>query len=142
MGAVRHRSFIQSVAAFPAAALSLLPSFSCPMCLSAYAGALSAFGITAILDESVLAPLIAVFLAFGVGSIAWTTRSHRRVAPLVLSITGAASVIAGRLVWDVAAVLYVGAALLVTASLWNLWLKRPRRTRTVVQHVPSEAGAR
>jgi membrane protein implicated in regulation of membrane protease activity len=47
-------------------------------------------------------------------------------------VAGSGAVVAGRLVWNVPAVLYVGIVLVFASSLWNLWLKRPVR-RSVAQ---------
>jgi uncharacterized membrane protein HdeD (DUF308 family) len=108
-----------------------LPSATCPACIAAYAGALSALGLGFLFNERLLAPLIGVFLAVGIASIAWSMRSHRHLGPLLLTLLGAAAVISGRLIWSVPTLLYTGVGLLVGASLWNLWLKRPQRTPLV-----------
>src|SRR5579875_3326336 len=95
-------------------------------CLAAYAGVLSAVGLGFLFNERVLGPLIVVFLAIGIFSVAWSTRSHRRLGPLVVTLVGSGVVVAGRLVWNIPIALYAGVALLIGASLWNLWLKRPQ----------------
>jgi uncharacterized membrane protein HdeD (DUF308 family) len=100
---------------------------TCPFCLAAYTGFLSAVGMSFLSKETVLAPLIAAFLLVGIASVAWSTRSHRRPGPLVATILGALLVAGARLVWRVPTITYVGAAVLIGASLWNLWLKRPVR---------------
>jgi hypothetical protein len=124
----RGAEWVRSLAALPGALLPLLPSVSCPACVAAYAGVLSSLGLGFVLSERVLAPVILALLAVGVAGVAWSTRSHRHAGPLAATLLGSIAVIAGRLVWRVPPVLYVGIALLVAASLWNLWLKRPRRS--------------
>lgn len=121
-----RRSFLQSLAVVPATVLALLPSFTCPACLAAYGGLLSAIGLGFLQDERVLAPLIAVFLALGLVSVGWSSRSHGRRGPFLLTLAGSVAVVAGRLVWSIPGALYGGVALLIAASVWNLWLKRPR----------------
>jgi len=105
----------------------LLPSFTCPVCLAAYAGVLSSMGLGFLLRESVLAPLIVASLVVTLLTVAWSTRSHRDLRPLATAVAGALAIVAGRLVWHVEALLDLGVALLVLAAVWNLWLKRPRR---------------
>ena len=118
--------------------LPLLPSFACPACIPAYTGLLAALGVGVVLTERVLAPLIVVFLALGVLSVAWATRGHRRPGPLLMTVGGSLAVVLGRLVWNVAPVLYTGVALLIGASLWNLWLKR-RQPQPLLQIRPARA---
>lgn len=120
------RSWIRSLAVLPGALLALQPSATCPLCLAAYAGMLSAVGLGFLFNERVLGPLIVVFLAIGIFSVAWSARSHRRLGPLVATVVGSGVVVASRLVWNVPIALYTGVALLIGASLWNLWLKRPQ----------------
>ena len=126
----RRPRWLRALAVLPGAVVALLPVAHCPACIGAYFGAyfavLSAVGLGFLTTERVLAPLIAVFLVFGVGTVAWSTRSHRRLGPLVFTLLGSAAVVGGRLIWNVPAVLYSGVALLIGASLWNLWLKRPQ----------------
>jgi len=99
--------------------------------MAAYAGLASAVGLGFLLNERVLVPLIFVFLTIGVASVAWSTRSHRRAGPLVATVLGSAAVITGRVAGHVHTLLYAGVVILIGASLWNLWLKRPNPKRLV-----------
>lgn len=126
-----RRGWLQAAAAAPAAVLPLLPSFTCPACIAAYAGVLSVMGLGFLLNEAVLGPLISAVLVLSVATVGWSTRSHRRPGPLVATVVGALLIAAGRLVWDLPTLLYAGVAVLLAGSLWNLWLKRPRRTPLV-----------
>lgn len=134
------RPWLRSLSVLPGALLALLPAANCPFCIAAYAGVLSSLGLGVLHDESVLFPVIAVFLVVGLVSIGWSTRSHRRLGPLLVTIIGSAAVIAGRLIWNAPAVLYGGVALLVGASLWNLWLKRPRPVPLVELRLARKEG--
>lgn len=127
----RRRGVLQSLALLPGALLALLPSATCPACIAAYAGVLSALGLGFVFNERVLAPLIAVLLAVGVASVAWSTRSHRRPGPLAATVAGSAAVVAGRLIWNLPALLYLGIGVLIAAATWNFWLKLPGRERAV-----------
>lgn len=122
----KRRGWLRALAGLPGALCALLPSATCLACLAGYAGVLSALGLGFLLRETLLTPLIAILLCVGIAGVAWSTRSHRRPGPLVASVVGSLVVAAGRLVWNIPALLYAGVALLVVASFWNLWLKRPK----------------
>ena len=116
---------VSALSVVPGAALALLPSASCPACWGAYGALLASVGLGFFINEGVLAPLILGALAVGILAIAWTTKSHGRYGPLVLTVAGSAAIAAGRLLWDVPPVVYGGGALVLGASIWNFWLKRP-----------------
>ena len=119
--------WLQTIIAIPAAALPLLPSFSCPVCIAAYAGLLSSLGLGLILTDRVQRPLIVAFLIISVASVGWAARRYKRAGPFVLVLLGAAGIVTGRLAWSVAPALYAGVICLVAGTVWNLILKRPRR---------------
>ncbi len=120
-------AWVQTIIAVPAAALPLLPSFSCPVCVAAYAGLLSSLGLGFILTDRVQRPLIVAFLIVSVASVGWATKQCNRVGPFLLVLLGSVAIVAGRLVWSVTPALYVGVVCLVAGTVWNLILKRPRR---------------
>lgn len=123
----KSRKWIHSLALLPGALLAVLPSATCPACIAAYAGVLSAVGLGFLFNDKVLDPLIAGFLAVGILSVAWSTRSHHCTGPFWITLVGSGLVVAGRLVWIIPPALYAGVGLLIAASVWNLWLKRPQR---------------
>ena len=120
-------AWLQTLIAIPAAVLPLLPSFSCPVCVAAYAGVLSSLGLGFLLTDRVQRPLIVAFLVVAVASVGWAARQYKRIGPFVLALVGSAAIIAGRVVWSVTPILYVGVVCLVAGTVWNLILKRPRR---------------
>lgn len=122
-----RRAWYQPIIAIPTAVLPLLPSFSCPVCVAAYAGLLSSLGLGFLLTDRVQRPLIVAFLIVSVASVGWAARQHKSVGPSILVLLGSAGIVAGRLVWSVAPTMYVGVVCLVAGTVWNLILKRPRR---------------
>ena len=109
--------------------LPLVPSFSCPACIAAYAGVLSALGLGFLFTDEVLQPLIVLWLLVGVGSIAWTMRAHGRRAPLVLAASASLAIACGRLVRSLPPMVYLGAAAFLIAAGWNLWLRLSAKRR-------------
>ncbi len=125
----RASAGLRALANLPGALLPLAPSFSCPACVAAYAGVLSALGLGYLLTERVLLPLIVLSLFLGVASIAWTIRAHGRKAPVVLAAVAALLIASGRLVWSLPLVVYIGAAAFLAAAGWNLWLRAGSRLK-------------
>ncbi len=132
--------WLRGLAVLPGVVFALLPVAHCPACLGAYFAVLSALGLGFLMTERVLAPLIAGFLVFGLVSVAWSTWSHRRLGPLVVTLAGSAGVVAGRLVWDIPAALYISVGLLMAAALWNLWLKRTPSEPVIQLRVERKEG--
>ncbi|MFQ5494550.1 MAG: MerC domain-containing protein [Phycisphaerae bacterium] len=120
-------AWLQTVIAVPAAVLPLLPSFSCPVCVAAYAGLLSSLGLGFLLTDRVQRPLILAFLVVSIAGVGWAARQHKRVGPFLLVLLGSVAIVAGRLIWNLTPALYAGVVCLVVGSVWNLILKRPRR---------------
>lgn len=93
------------------------------------------------LKERVLAPLIGAALLVSILAIAWSTKSHRKPGPLILTVAGAILVVFGRLAWNIPPLLYVGSAALLGASFWNLWLKRRKPQPLVAVRLNRGPGA-
>ena len=116
----------RSLTAAPAAILPLLPSATCPVCLAAYAGVFSSFGLGFLFTDRVQRPLILVFLAITVVSMFWTARHHRKPGPIIAALLGSVAIIAGRIASTLPWAVYPGVVCVVVAAIWNLLLKRPR----------------
>lgn len=98
---------------------------------------LAAVGLSALRQDAILWPLMAVSLALALWGLAGDWRAHRRSGPLALAIAGAVALVAGvvfvhgpsaRLLID------AGALALVAATLWNVRARttcRPSRTAAV-----------
>lgn len=108
----------------PAIGLALLPKVACPACWPAYAGFLSAVGLGFLIETSYLLPLTAVFLAIAVGALAFRAKRRRGYRPFVIGLVASVVVLIGKFNFESDAAMYVGLAVLVSASLWNSWPKR------------------
>lgn len=128
-----RRLWSNSIATVPGALVSLLPTATCPACLGAYAGLVSALGVGFLFKKQVLLPLIAVFLLVGLTGAIISRRRHHRSGPLLLTIGGSLLVAFGRIIRDVTVLVYAGALLLAFASVWNFWLRRMPARNELVQ---------
>lgn len=119
-----------SLTVFPGVVAALLPSVTCPLCWPAYAGLLSAMGMTFLFSEAYLLPLTAGLLVIAVVALWFGGKRRGDYKPFTAGLIGVAILLAGRFVVDSSVTLYLGAALLVGASFWNAW---PRRSRSRCQ---------
>lgn len=117
-------SWRSSLGALPAVGAALLPKVACPACWPAYAGVLSAFGLTFLMETRWLLPLTASFLVLAVGTLAFRAPRRRGYGPFGLGLIAAGLVLVGKFGFDSDSAMYVGVALLVGASLWNAWPRR------------------
>jgi len=124
----RESEGLRILASSQGALVPLLPCFSCPACIAAYAEVISVLGLGFLFTEQVLLPLVALSLLFGVASIAWTMRATHQKAPLVLAGIAALLLAAGRPAWSLPIVVCLSVAGFVFAAGWKVWL-RPRAMR-------------
>jgi hypothetical protein len=122
----RRSRWNSSLAAIPAAFLSLLPAITCPACLGAYAGLFSALGLGFLVRSTVLEPLLISTLLIGLASIAWSTRAHRNPWPLAFTLLGDLTVVVGRYALTNQEIQWLGFPLILGGALWNIWLRRRR----------------
>lgn len=120
-GATGWRS---GLAILPGIAAALLPKVACPACWPAYAGLLSALGLSFLMRSSWLLPLTAAFLVIASGSLAFRAGKRRGYGPFALGLVASPIVLLGKFVLESDAALYAGISLLVVASLWNSWPRR------------------
>ena len=110
----------------PGLGLAVLSKFTCAACVTAYSGVLASIGVGFVATDSGLTILTAGLLALGLASVAWSTRRHRHLGPLSLVVVGSGVLLAARLGTPSSTmVLLAGAAITLTASVWNLWLEHP-----------------
>jgi hypothetical protein len=69
-------------------------------------------------------PLTGVALAVALFTLGFRARRRRGFMPLVLGVVGSAAILLCRFVVQVDVVVYIGAALLIGASVWNSWPKK------------------
>lgn len=117
-----------SLATVPGFVVSFLPCIACPGCWPAYAGALSALGLGALLDRAWLLPIAIVALALAVFGLAFRARQRRGYAPAVVGAIASAAVLVGKFALELEALTYVGAITLGGATLWNAWPRRSAAT--------------
>lgn len=111
-------------AALPAVGAALLPAITCPACWPAYAGLLSSLGLGFVDYTPWLMPVTILFLAIALTALAWQGYKHHTWGPLVLGSLGAIVLIIGKFQMESDIALYGGAALIITASVWNAWPRK------------------
>ncbi len=113
-----------TAAALPGLGIALLPKVGCPLCWPAYAGVLSAMGLTFLMDDSWLFPLMALFLLAALAALTWRAKARHGYGPAVIGAVATVALLAGRFGLDSDVVVYIGAAALLAASTWNAWPRR------------------
>lgn len=116
---MRFPNLRDNAGVFPSLVAAAMPK--CPLCL---AGLLSTFGISVVIETRWLLPLIALFLAAAIGMLWFRARHRRGYKPFLLGFSGAMFVFAGKFYFDNSGFVYLGAALLIGASIWNSISKR------------------
>jgi mercuric ion transport protein len=115
----------RAAAVLPGVGVSLLPKLTCPMCWPAYAGLLTTLGLGFLISERYLFGITAAFLLVSVGALAFRARERRGYPPSIFGLTGAALVLFGKFHSASISTMYAGLGLLIAASLWNSWPRRP-----------------
>lgn len=113
------------LAMLPGIGSSLLPKVACPACWPAYAGFLSAVGLGFLINTRYLLPLTAGFLAIAVGALGFRAQRRRGYGPFLVGLLASTLVLVGKFHFESNATMYEGLALLVGASLWNSWPRKP-----------------
>ncbi len=108
-----------STVGIPAAALAGLPF--CPACYPMYAGIFTSLGLTPLSHTGVQATLTLAFLAVSLAALAFRARARRGYAPLAAGCIASLVVLIGKFGLGVDAMTYSGIAVLVLASVWNVW---------------------
>ncbi len=109
----------RSVLGVPAAALTALPL--CPACYPAYAGVLSALGLTVLSDTTVQTVLTLVFLSAALGALFYKAKARRGYGPFALGTAACGALSFSKFVMGSDPITYAAVGFLVLAGLWNVW---------------------
>ena len=109
----------RSVLGVPASALTALPL--CPACYPAYAGILSALGLTALLDTTVQMILTVLLLSVALGALLFKAKSRRGYGPFALGASASTLLGFSKFVMGSDPVTYTAVGVLVLAGIWNVW---------------------
>jgi hypothetical protein len=107
------------VGTFSSVGAWLIPAWGCPVCLSAFAGTMSALGLGFVATRAVLTPLTAVFIGVALLALGFGARRRRRYGALILGAAGAGLLLVSKFLPAEAWLGYSGLVGLVGASLWN-----------------------
>lgn len=124
-GAAKAPHGRQFAALLPAIGLAALPKLTCPACWPAYAGLMGSLGLGFANYTPYLLPLTGGFLAFSVLALAHRAGRRRGYGPFLLGAAAAMAVLVGKFGYDSDLAMWIGIAVLVGASAWNSWPKRP-----------------
>jgi mercuric ion transport protein len=113
-----------TLAAMPGLGIALMPKVICPLCWPAYAGLLSATGLTFLMTDTWLFPIIAALLLVALVALAWKAKTRRGHGPVTVGVVATAAILAGRFALNSNVAIYVGVAALVATSIWNVWPRR------------------
>lgn len=113
-----------SIAVLPGVVLSALPVLGCPSCWPAYAAILGSLGLPFLMEAQWLMPATVAALGVSLAALGASARRRRRYGPVVAAAVAAVAIIGGKFFLDSQAVVYPGTALLIGASVWNVWPQR------------------
>lgn len=130
---LRSRSWLAPLAAILAAAAGLVPASFCPACIPALAGLLGALGLGGA-AERIMQPLTLVLLLVALAGLVYQARRNGERRPLIAGAAGVVAMYTGQFVLESAVVKWLGIALLVGASFWNVL---PRNKKTEAKDCPA-----
>lgn len=107
------------ITALPGIGAAMLPNVTCPACWPVYAGILSSMGLGFLMQGRYFFIVISTLLGFSLFSLVYRARTRRGYIPFILGILAAAIILTGKALSASNYILYIGAALLIAASIWN-----------------------
>ena len=97
----------------------------CPICIPAIGSFLSAIGMGFLVNESVLKPIVFVFILISSFGFYWSyKKEHNNVYPVILGVSFGVGIYLSRYAFMNFYVMYVSIAGLLGVSIWNLRLKK------------------
>lgn len=99
--------------------VAFLPSLSCPACWPAYAGLLSSVGLGFFNYTPYLPYLTAILIAISVFGIYSGERQRSNYLLTVIGLLGGAAIVCYQTIYNQESLLYIGASILIIASLVN-----------------------
>ena|SRR5712691_13445069 len=102
--------------------LGSLIAAACCLGLPFIIAGVTTLGAGFLIQDRYLLPLLTVFLLISIVGTALSLRKHSRKSPLIVSVAGAALAFGGILLRP--AIAYLGVALLLLASVLDLWAVR------------------
>lgn len=103
----------------------------CPVCIPAIGAFLSSIGLGFLTTETVLKPVLIVFLLFALFGFLWSyLKEHRNIGPLSAGMIMGVALYIGRYIYIGATLnlilMYGGIAGIVGVSIWNIYLRKAR----------------
>lgn len=114
-------SLIAPVGAFAGGVFALTPIGFCPACWPIYGGIAGALGLGFLSAPIVLIPLLILALALALATMLRQAAHRRGLGPFLTGAIGALALLAGKLLLPSDALVYIGIAVLTTASVWHVW---------------------
>lgn len=125
------------LAAAPGVGLAILGKFACPACFPAIAALSSSLGLGFLLDSRTFLFLSLTFLGVALIGLGYRARTRRGYGPLMVGALGAVSIVLSSLALESDLLTYGGAALLLGASVWNLWPVRQAKVTANCCPIPT-----
>ena len=134
-------SWRRLAAMVPSIGIALLPKIACPACWPAYAGVLSSFGVTFLIDSRYLFALTALFLAIALFFLGFRAKKRRGYAPLLLGALASAVLLVGKFYFESDPAMFTGVGLLMIASFWNSWPRQKAASPECSACEPTPVGS-
>lgn len=106
---------------------SLVGSFVTLLCCLGFGpllAVLGAIGAGFLINDKILAPLLAVFLALGAAGLLLSFRQHHRWPPLLLHLGSAVILFVFTFIVYIPVIVWLGMVGIVAAVAWDVFLKR------------------